>query len=547
MNTSMTLVAISAAILAALLTALVSWLLWRIVERRLNRHLTDSVHDLRSGLDRHGRRIEELADELKAFEAARAAAHVTFQERLTGLDQRGRRITEELTDGLKKLGAAHVASHVALQERVENEIRTLASRCEHAVSDGISQVSFALAEQSRRFDEMEAPFAELKALFEELKAPIAELRAGAEADRGAAERALRSVQRHVTAHLTAQGFELQRQVSAEIRRLMPPEPDKLDEVSLAALRDIVPGLDSGPSEELDAALLKVAKSLVYVRPLVPYPDWRFDTDWDNPDLSFHMRRYIWTYFNQRGKDVPFTLDWHESIALRLRLGNDLSKLVFVAGCMEPNEFAWLNTVLLPGMTFVDAGANDGLYTLFSARRVAPAGCVLAFEPSQREFERLQENLLVNRMDNVCALRMALADTNGSEELKIADEPNPGQNTLGDFMYPEVSLLRTEVVPVRSLDSVVEERGLRRVDVLKVDVEGAERRVLDGARTVLRDMRPLILFEVSDAGLRFQGSSAEELFDFLRSFGYSLHAFDLRTGRPVPAGSEASGNNMLAIP
>jgi FkbM family methyltransferase len=90
--------------------------------------------------------------------------------------------------------------------------------------------------------------------------------------------------------------------------------------------------------------------------------------------------------------------------------------MFVGGSFEPNEFAWLDTILRPGMTFVDVGANDGLYALFAAQRVGPQGKVLAIEPSQREFMRLDRNLRLNRLTNVRAFRLAASSQYGEATL-----------------------------------------------------------------------------------------------------------------------------------
>ena len=64
-------------------------------------------------------------------------------------------------------------------------------------------------------------------------------------------------------------------------------------------------------------------------------------------------------------------------SLRLHLGNDVSRQIFIAGCYDPNEFAFLDRYLRPGMTFIDAGANEGVYTVFAAQRVGSEGCVWA--------------------------------------------------------------------------------------------------------------------------------------------------------------------------
>ncbi len=193
-----------------------------------------------------------------------------------------------------------------------------------------------------------------------------------------------------------------------------------------------------------------------------------------------------------------------------------------------------------------AAANEGLYSLFASRRVGPSGRVISFEPSQREFQRLRNNIQLNGLDNVRAVQAALAEISGTVELNIADSAHAGQNTMGAFVY-DVPSLRRERISAQTLDGFAAESGLTRLDVLKLDVEGAERRALEGSRRVLREMRPIILFEASGAALQAQGSSLQDLLEFLHSQQYGLYAFDGRTGLPIPADGETRSDNMIAVP
>ncbi len=324
-----------------------------------------------------------------------------------------------------------------------------------------------------------------------------------------------------------------------------------DSEVIASLRSRVPELraytgvqPAGP--EIDAGLLHAARMLACTRPLTLYPGWRFDSDWDNPELEFRVRRFIWTYFHNAGSETPFQMNWHKGLTLEIHLGNDLSRPLLVGGCIDPNEFVFLDSVLKDGMVFVDAGANEGLYSLFASRCVGPAGRVFSFEPSDREFHRLMHNIQLNNLQNVKPVQAALAETPGEIELNVADPSHAGQNTVGKFTYP-IPLLRTERVSARTLDMFADESGLARLDVLKLDVEGAERRVLEGSRKVLRELRPVILFEASDAALQAQGSSLPDVLAFLSSQNYSLYAFDRQTGRPMPADKTPCSDNMIAVP
>ena len=248
-----------------------------------------------------------------------------------------------------------------------------------------------------------------------------------------------------------------------------------------------------------------------------------------------------------GTQIPLEIDWYYGLRLRVYLGNDVSRQLFVGATNEPNEMALVNRMLAPGMVFIDAGANEGMYTLLASRRAGNEGRVYAFEPSAREFERLQANVALNRLENVRCVQAALAESKGEAELKVADEVHAGHNTLGSLVHQGVQELRRETVPLTTVDAFAEEEKLSRVDMIKIDTEGAELRVLQGAARVLRDFRPVLLFEASEASLANQGASREALLDFLGSQGYTVYSFSEKTGNPEPHSGGMFSENMIAAP
>jgi len=293
-------------------------------------------------------------------------------------------------------------------------------------------------------------------------------------------------------------------------------------------------------------LLRQAQELAFVRPLGPYPAWSFGADWERSEPEYQRRKEIWQEFNRRRIEAPLAYEWYYGLRLNLYLGNDLSRQLFIGGCADPNEFAFLDRFLKAGMVVIDAGANDGIYTLFCAQRTSPSGQVLSFEPSQREFSRLQNNVELNQLRNIRMLRVALSNEDGEAQLQVAGHEHEGNNSLGAFAHRDVELLRTESVTVRSLDSIVAESGLDRIDFLKLDIEGAEVKALKGARATLREFRPVLLFEAFDDALREQGGSRDELLQLVRDSGYTLYSFNSE-GLPCPAVDEATGDNLLATP
>ena len=300
-------------------------------------------------------------------------------------------------------------------------------------------------------------------------------------------------------------------------------------------------LETKPEEEVIA----LAESLAILRPLVAYPKGYFDADWGNPDLSFLLRQRLWQYFSDRRREAAIVARWHYGTRLNLYLGNDLSRQIYIAGCIDPNEFAFLDRILQPGMTVLDVGANEGVYTVFAAKRLGSDGTVWAFEPSQREVSRLRCNLDLNNL-NARIFPLALADQSGQAQMNVAGYGHEGLNTLGEFVH-QIEVGGKEVVQMNRLDDVLTENALSRLDVIKIDVEGAELRVLQGATATLSRYRPLVLFEASDNTLLQQGASREELLDFLRRQDYILYLFDPYSGLPARASTGAYSDNMIAVP
>jgi len=284
--------------------------------------------------------------------------------------------------------------------------------------------------------------------------------------------------------------------------------------------------------------------------LKPRPGWVFAQEYYEQRRWLACRRgALWEAAREKDLAVPITVRWHSGTTVDLTLGNDNSLCLYVCGSFEPNEFAFLDRILRPGMVFIDVGANDGYYTLFAARRIGPTGRVVAAEPSSRERAHLQRNLGRNGLDNVTVVPAAIGATSGLADLHLAHGVHAGHNTLGSFAHDDVVRASLERVPIEPLDAVVARLGLSHVDFIKVDVEGAEARVISGAANVLATMRPLMLLEVNDKALRAQGHCAQSLVDTLRvDLRYEIFVFSPATGMPVkPRDGEPLSSNVVAVP
>lgn len=162
---------------------------------------------------------------------------------------------------------------------------------------------------------------------------------------------------------------------------------------------------------------------------------------------------------------------------------------------------------------VDVGANVGFFAHQFCEWVSEDGRVLAFEPEQRNFDALQDmSRRFGHSEVLIARRLLLADADTTLHL-VLNPDNPADHHIGNGGIP---------TPAAQLDTVVRELGWPRVGLVKIDVQGAECRVLEGARETLDRSRPVLLVEVDDRALRRFGMSAEELRRWLLAHGYEMY-------------------------
>jgi FkbM family methyltransferase len=196
--------------------------------------------------------------------------------------------------------------------------------------------------------------------------------------------------------------------------------------------------------------------------------------------------------------------------------------------------------LREGMTVFDVGANVGELTLLFSRFVGASGSVHAFEPSARGFERLESVCRAASLRNVRLNRLALAEADGPVSLHVYDDDYLSWNTralrpLEDYGI-DVKPLAVEEVPATTADLYCERSGVAEIDLLKVDVEGAEFQVLVGARRLLDERRVrCVTFEFGQTTFDM-GNSPERIGAYLRDVGYELR--NIVTGDPVFPGGES---------
>ncbi len=160
------------------------------------------------------------------------------------------------------------------------------------------------------------------------------------------------------------------------------------------------------------------------------------------------------------------------------------------GCLEPLTVALFKRLLKSGDTCVDVGAHIGFHTMVAARIVGAQGRVVAIEPQPQNCADLIENSKINRFENIMVVVAAVGAHNGQVSLAVQ---SAGDRSLLSLAIPSrTDLPQRFSVPILRLDRIFAEHKLAEVALLKIDVEGYEREVLDGLGDAIRQVRHLIV-------------------------------------------------------
>lgn len=202
---------------------------------------------------------------------------------------------------------------------------------------------------------------------------------------------------------------------------------------------------------------------------------------------------------------------------RSRLGEWLFERAYLAYkvLLEAGPINLLAGYVQPHTWAIDVGANIGVFTLPFARFVRGDGRVIALEPEPANFAVLERRVRASGLKELVQLHRAVAaEREGTLYLSV-NPAHPGDHKIADHGEP---------VPGLTLDRLIKDAGDPRVSLIKIDVQGAELRVLQGAAEVIDKHRPALVIELDENALRQQGASIRQLADWLDARGYRPHRF-----------------------
>lgn len=246
---------------------------------------------------------------------------------------------------------------------------------------------------------------------------------------------------------------------------------------------------------------------------------------DNP-IKAILKRVLWKFrwkLNHSPWLIPF------SSRMKILLPNTGSgALIYYQDFSEPDTARFIQKILKPGMIFVDIGAHIGEYTLLSAELLGETGHIYAFEPQPKIYNLLESNIKVNQLKKISIESCALSNQEGKVEFTIFSEPSVSsiKTDLPNSSEQNYSITDTIQVSTITLDSYfgsLEDK----IDLIKLDVEGAELMVFQGAKKYLEFSEataPIWLFEFSPRNYKDFGYDAKDLFSLLESYGYIIYEY-----------------------
>ena len=195
--------------------------------------------------------------------------------------------------------------------------------------------------------------------------------------------------------------------------------------------------------------------------------------------------------------------------------------------------------------FIDIGANIGSYSLIASELVGEGGSVHAFEPIAGVYERLLFNIELNNLKNIVVNKKAIYEKSGTLNFYVSANENLGMSSI---FHHDTESGKTETVEGISLDEYIFSTGINRVDMIKIDIEGAELFALKGMIKVLSVFKPLILMEVSDELSLKSHVKSMDIIDFMKGLNYTMNGLSVE-GFPVDFKDNRRGNytNCVFMP
>lgn len=247
--------------------------------------------------------------------------------------------------------------------------------------------------------------------------------------------------------------------------------------------------------------------------------------WKVPGIAF-LWRFFYKAFSPKGETLITCQGNKMYVNAELGYG-DLGPILLTKGVYEKHETELFKGLIKPGMVVADIGANIGYYSLIAAKLVGNEGNVYAFEPDPNNYELLVRNIKINGYANVTPIPKAISNKHGKIKLFV-DKFSPCLSSFSeDNVLEKAGFLEVETT---TLDNFFENRAENStVNLIKMDVQGAEGLIIEGAEKILRSNGLRIIMEFWPYGLRNAGTDPLGLLNKIQSHGFKVELIDETSG------------------
>jgi len=211
---------------------------------------------------------------------------------------------------------------------------------------------------------------------------------------------------------------------------------------------------------------------------------------------------------------------YEVQGFKLKRGRT-TRIPILTGEIDPAITALIKKNVHKGMTVFDLGANFGWFSLIFSKLVGSSGHVYTFEADPTLIKTINENVKLNKLDNVTVIPKAISNKSGISEFSL-DETYDTRNQL-DAKSPKGKVIKIETI---SLDEFCNENGIKQVDFIKMDIEGSEPKAIKGMKKIILSNPNLkIVTEFNQYAIKSVDSSPQEFLELLDEMGLEFKEID----------------------
>lgn len=218
------------------------------------------------------------------------------------------------------------------------------------------------------------------------------------------------------------------------------------------------------------------------------------------------------------KNLKVKAKYDKTLSINLDLNDHICRQIYFLNYYDKRGIAFIKKTLKPNNTFIDIGANIGSYSLIASKGVGKNGKVICFEAIKKTFNKLTKNINDNGLINIEVYNNAIYNNNQILTLFVANNSNLGMSSIHQHDSQSGTKESCEAV---TLDSFIKSNSIEAIDLIKIDVEGAELYALEGMKECIQKFKPSIFIELSNNVLKNTEINKQQIIDLLINQGYKM--------------------------